>query len=104
MSWNGDTGTPSFSIKMRCSKVFGAPILRTVYLDAMFVLMLTEAVDDCETVREEYEEELEKCRAICADRAEILIVVFGDSGSVVGAEDEGRRDARVVGLWPASVN
>lgn len=51
-------------MKIRCSKVFGAPILRTVNLEAMFVCKLTDPSVGGDAVLDVFEGELEKCRAI----------------------------------------
>lgn len=40
MSWKGETGTPSCSMKMRCSRVFGAPTLRVVYLGMLLTAVV----------------------------------------------------------------
>jgi len=50
MSWKGETGMPSFSMKMRCSSVWAAPIRRAVYwlealegMDAIVVVVVDGA-------------------------------------------------------------
>jgi hypothetical protein len=84
MSWNGDIGTPSFSMYTRCSSVFGAATFRIVNLEAMFSVS---------------REVPEKCRAICADREEILTLLF----AIVEVVGFGRME--LVGeFWLASVN
>ena len=52
---------------MRCSKVFGAPIFRTLYSEAILLMFAVG-----ELWEEEDEDEPEKCRAIWFERAEIL--------------------------------
>jgi hypothetical protein len=65
MSWNDDTGTPSFSMYTRCSRVLGAPIFRTEYLEVMFEGLL-------ELVERLLGGEVEKCWAIWTEREWIL--------------------------------
>lgn len=65
MSWKGETGLPSFSMKMRCSRVFAAAILRVVYPEEAML----EGMDEGGGGEEGEEEgEEEKWPANCAVR------------------------------------
>jgi hypothetical protein len=69
MSWKGETGTPSFSMKMRCSRVWAAPTLRAVYVGAMVCVLRVGW----------------RCPASCCVREWVLLTVAGVVG-LAGAE------------------
>lgn len=74
-SWKAEIGCPSFVMKTRCSFVLGAPILWIPYSVDMVLSKACVSLDS--DVGLFCVDELERCRAISADR------VVGEKGEIL---------------------